>query len=73
MIKLIIEYTIIFVLLVSVLSHFLKIVYLYFKPKVLEKFEFISKPDLGRNKLFLYYLLTILVCIYAINQKLNVF
>jgi len=71
MIKLIVNYVIIILLSVSVIAHFLRIIYLYFKPGFLEKFTFVSKPDLGTNKLALYYLLTIIVCIYAIKLKLN--
>ena len=73
MIKQLIDYAIILLLSIAVISHFLRIVYLYFQPKIFDIYDFISKPDLGRDKIFLYYFLTILVCLYAINRKVHLF
>ncbi len=56
---------------IAVLTHVLKLIYIIFQPKILEKIKFISNRNLTKNQLLLYYLLTILVCIYVINLKLS--
>ena len=59
-----------FILGISILSHLIKIFYLIFKPKFLEKYKtFSGQPS--KYGLFLYYLLTIIVCIYVIQKRTN--
>jgi len=69
MLKTAMDIIIIVFLSIGAISHFLKLFYLVFRPKVLEKIEFIANETPSRTALGLYYLLTVLVCIYSVLYK----
>ena len=54
---------------ISIITHFFKIVYIYFKPTWLNKYEIILNTNISKYKLSLYYLLTILVLINIVMEK----
>ncbi len=57
-------------LLLAIILHVLRVVYLLFKPKALTKYKSISgSPD--KFHLFLYYTLTIIVLLIAIVFRLR--
>jgi hypothetical protein len=53
----------------TIVIHFLKIIYIYFKPTWLNKYEIILNTNISKYKLSLYYLLTILVLINIVMEK----
>ena len=53
----------------TIVIHFLKIIYIYFKPAWLNKYEIILNTNISKYKLSLYYLLTILVLINIVMEK----
>ena len=55
------------------LTHFLRLIYLIFGPKFLQKFTFISDGTPSKFHLAMYYLLTVAICAYAIKFKLSNF
>jgi len=55
----------------TIAIHFLKIIYIYFKPTWLNKYEIILNTNISKYKLSLYYLLTILVLINIVMEKLK--
>lgn len=58
-------------LILAIILHVLRIVYLFFKPKIFDRFKSISGiPD--KYNLFLYYILTISVLAAAILYRLGV-
>jgi hypothetical protein len=69
MFKIFIGYCFIFILTIVVITHFLKIVYILFKPKFLEKFKTFSSNELSGSTLILYYLLTLVVAVFSIIHK----
>ncbi len=71
MLKQITDFFIIALNAIAVLTHVLKLIYIFFEPKILGKIKFISNRDISKSQLILYYLLTILVCIYVIDIKLS--
>lgn len=73
MIKQIMDSIIIFLIALAGFTHFLRILYLIFKPGILKRISFISNPIPGKISLLLYYLLVIGACIYALNVKFNNF
>lgn len=54
---------------ISIITHFFKIVYIYFKPTWLNKYEIILNTNISKYKLSLYYLLTIMVLINIVIEK----
>ena len=71
MVKQIVEIFIIALLSIAGLSHLLRLVYLFFKPRILKRIDYISNPVPGKLDLALYYILVVGISIYAINLKLN--
>ena len=55
---------------ITIIIHFLKIVYIYFKPTWLNQYESISNTNISKYKLSLYYLLTLLVLIKIVMDKI---
>ncbi len=55
---------------ITIIIHFLKIVYIYFKPTWLNQYELISNTNISKYKLSLYYLLTLLVLIKIVMDKI---
>lgn len=53
----------------TIAIHFFKIVYIYFKPAWLNKYEIILNTNISKYKLSLYYLLTIMVLINIVIEK----
>ena len=53
----------------TIAIHFLKIIYIYFKPTWLNKYEIILNTNISKYKLSLYYLLTIMVLIHILMEK----
>ena len=72
MIKQFMEWVIIALISLAAISHLLRIVYLIFKPKAMQKIDFFSKPP-NKGMLLLYYILVVGTCIYALDIKLNIF
>lgn len=56
------------ILFIALSTHFFKIVYLLFKPKVLEKYPVFSNTKPSENYLLLYYLLTVLVTLATLMK-----
>ena len=54
----------------TIATHSLKIIYIYLKPAWLNKYEFISNTNISKYKLSLYYLLTLLVLIKIVMEKI---
>ena len=71
MFKTFVNITVIGLLCIAALSNFLRLVYLLFRPKFLENVKFIANYLPSKTQLALYYLLTIMVCIYALLYKLD--
>ncbi len=67
--KSIFEIGLIFLLIITVITHLLKIVYIFFKPPIFLKIDTISNPQPSKFNLVIYYSLTIGVCLYVIFQK----
>lgn len=55
---------------ITIIIHFFKIVYIYFKPTWLNQYELISNTNISKYKLSLYYLLTLLVLIKIVMDKI---
>ncbi len=55
---------------ITIIIHFFKIVYIYFKPTWLNQYESISNTNISKYKLSLYYLLTLLVLIKIVMDKI---
>lgn len=55
---------------ITIIIHFFKIVYIYFKPTWLNQYESISNTNISKYKLSLYYLLTLLVLIKIVMEKI---
>ncbi|TAE14739.1 MAG: hypothetical protein EAY72_06780 [Bacteroidetes bacterium] len=64
-------YIVIVLLAITVLTHLLKIACLFFKIKLLNKYPLFTSRQLSTSQLFLYYLLTILVCLYGIERSIG--
>ena len=59
-------------IITTIIIHFLKIIYIYFKPTFLKKYSIVSNTSIPESKLSLYYLLTILVLIKIVIEKLEI-
>lgn len=68
-----VDFILIILYLIALVSLILKIIYLGFKPAFLKKLKFVTDEKPGKFSLSVYYLLTILVLVYCINLKLKVF
>jgi len=73
MFKQFMDLLVIALLSIAGLTHLCRLIYLIFKPKFFDKFTFISNVIPSKSQLMLYYALTIVVCIYAVNIKLGNF
>jgi hypothetical protein len=71
MFKIVMDLTFILLLVVGTITHIFRLIYLLFKPRVLEKFNFLHLPS--KFQLSLYYILVIVICVYVIFLKLNHF
>lgn len=71
MFKNIMDLIIIILLVVSIITHFLRLIYALLKPKGLEKFTFLHFPS--KFQLSLYYILVMAICVYGILYKLSHF
>ena len=60
---------IVFLLLLAVVTHVLKILYLLFRPKWLSRFKYFADTSPGRTQLLLYYILTVAVAAYALYTR----
>ncbi len=58
-------------LVIAIITHVLKIYYIVFKPKFLERFKTLSNMQLKPNQLIVYYLVTILLLVVGLRYKLN--
>ncbi len=67
MLKQISYFFIIAILILSAVSHLLKLLYLFFKPQILAKYQFISNRTHTKLETAMYYILTVGVSIYIIN------
>jgi hypothetical protein len=65
------DYLIIALLSIATLTHLARLCYLFFRPKFLMKFKFITAEKPEKSQLALYYVLTILACIYGISLKVG--
>lgn len=65
------SYVVIVLLAIAVITHVLKIAGLFFKIKLLDKYPLFTNRQLSTSQLFLYYLLTILVCLYSIERSIG--
>lgn len=72
MLKSILDFVIIVLLSVGGLTHVARLIYLFFSPGLLSRIKFISNPVPAKGQLALYYLLTIVACIYAIAIKAGI-
>jgi hypothetical protein len=73
MLKQFMDLIVITLLSIAGLTDLLRLIYLIFKLKIFDKFTFISNAVPSKSQLMLYYILTIVVCIYAVNIKLGNF
>ena len=64
---------VIILLSIAGITHLLRLIYLIFTPKFLEKIKLIANVIPSKTQLILYYILTIAICIYAINIKIGNF
>lgn len=71
MIKQFMDFAIITLLCIAGFTHLLRLLYLIFRPRILERITFVARTEPSKTQLALYYLLTIIVCAYAITYKLN--
>jgi len=55
---------------IAVLSHLMRLLYLFFKFKFLERLKFVTEQP-SKLQMFLYYILTIGVGIYVIFVKIK--
>lgn len=63
--------TVIVLMAIAGLTHIMRIIYLVFGIKLLEKIDFIANSQPGKSQLFFYYVLTIGACLYGINLRLG--
>ncbi len=68
MFKNISNYFILSVLILSIVTHVLRILYLFFEPQFLKKYKVISDRTPTKVKLILYYVLTVGVSVYVVNM-----
>ena len=64
-------YSLLLIIGIVVIIHFLKIVYILFKPKAFERFKSISNPNPDKLSLIIYYALVIVVSIFIIIRKIE--
>jgi len=57
-------------LILSIVTHVLKILYLFFEPQFLKKYKFISARTPTKVELMSYYILIIGVSVYIVNMYL---
>lgn len=60
---------IVFLLLIVVVTHVLKVLYLLFRPKWLSHFSYFADTSPGKTQLLLYYVLTAVVAAYALSTR----
>jgi len=65
MLKLLANYISLTLLLLAFIIHIIKLVYLFYKPMLLQKIKMISNEVPSKIDLALYYILTIGSCYYA--------
>lgn len=66
-----VDLSIIILLCVAGVTHILKLINIFYQPKLFKRLKFLSLEP-SKIQLILYYLLTILVCSYGIFQKINI-
>ena len=71
MIKSLTHNTILFFVFIGLITHILKLIYVFYKPKFLSKYKYFTNEIPSKNNLILYYILTITVCYYVILNILN--
>lgn len=68
MIKIVGQYLLVIFSFIALSTHLFKIIYLLFKPKILEKYPIFSNTKPSENYLLLYYLLTVLVTLATLMK-----
>ena len=71
MLKEIMDYSFLFFVLIGLITHVLKLIYLFFKPAYMSKFQYFSNETPSKLDLILYYILTIGCCFYIIFKYFN--
>lgn len=71
MFKYIMDWLLIILLGLGMVTHFFRLIYALFKPKILEKYTFLYNPN--KVQLILYYILVIAICYNSILYKLSHF
>ena len=66
MIKIFTDYFSILLISIALITHLLKLIYLFFKPKFLSKYKYFTKESPSKTDLVLYYILTIGCCFYIL-------
>ena len=56
---------------IGAFTHLGRLIYLLFKPKILDKFTFITNTTPSKTHLMLYYVLVIGVLVYIIDSRLE--
>jgi hypothetical protein len=60
---------IVFLLLLVIVTHVLKILYLLFRPKWLSRIPYFADTSPGKTQLLLHYILTTVVAAYALSIR----
>lgn len=66
MIKKFADYFSIFLISIALITHLLKLIYIFYKPKFLSKYKYFSKDMPSKTDLILYYILTIGCCFFVL-------
>ena len=71
MFKIFMDYSFIFLIAISMIVQFLRVIYLLFKPTFMSKYKFFSDYTISKYRLSIYYILAIAVGYYIIFKKIS--
>ncbi len=62
------NFFVIALVILSIVTHTFKLIYLFFEPKFLKKYKFISARTPTKAELVLYYVLIVGISVYVVNM-----
>lgn len=62
------NFFVITLVILSIVTHTFKLIYLFFEPKFLKKYKFISARAPTKTELVLYYVLIVGISVYVVNM-----
>ena len=66
-----INYIVIILLSIAVITNLLRLIYLLLQPSFLKKYKFIANLTPSKSQLILYYVIVIIMCVYGLKNKIG--